>query len=73
MSKTAPDTDVVVGVDTHKLTHTAVAINALGVRLGSVTVPANGTGYQALQAWAQSLGELCGNLGDGLKAAYRGG
>ena len=52
MSKTAPDTDVGVGVgvDIHKLTHTAVAINALGVRLGSVTVPANRTGYQALQA-----------------------
>jgi len=58
MSKTAPDTDVVIGVDTHKLTHTAVAISALGVRLGSVTIPANSTGYQALQAWAQSLGAI---------------
>ena len=58
MSKTAPDTDVVIGVDTHKLTHAAVAVSALGVRLGSVTVPANSTGYQALQAWAQSLGTI---------------
>ena len=58
MSETAPDTDVVIGVDTHKLTHAAVAISALGIRLGSVTIPANSTGYQALQVWAQSLGAI---------------
>ena len=51
MSETVPDTDVVIGVDTHKLTHAAVAISALGVRLGSVTIPTNSTAYQTLQAW----------------------
>ena len=38
MSETVPkpDTDVIIGVDTHKLTHTAVAVSALGVRLDAV-------------------------------------
>ena len=58
MSETAPDTDVIIGVDTHKSTHAAVAINALGVRLGGLTIRANSSGYQALQAWAQSLGPI---------------
>ena len=31
MSKTVPSTDVIVGIDTHKLTHAAAAISALGV------------------------------------------
>ena len=56
MSETAPGTDVIIGVDTHKLTHAAVAISALGARLGTMTIPASSTGYQALQAWARSLG-----------------
>ncbi len=58
MSETASSTDIIIGVDTHKLTHAAVAISALGARLGSVTIPANSKGYQALQAWAQSLGVI---------------
>ena len=33
MNKTMP-ADVIVGVDTHKHTHAAVAINGLGARLG---------------------------------------
>ena len=37
MSETPPDTDIIIGVDTHKLTHAAVAISALGVRLGTIT------------------------------------
>nr|WP_296315723.1 transposase [Pseudomonas sp.] len=60
MSETVPkpDTDVIIGVDTHKLTHTAVAVSALGVRLGGLTIPASSRGYQALQAWARSLGAI---------------
>ncbi len=58
MSETTFNTDVIIGVDTHKLTHAAVAISALGVRLGSLTIPANSRGYQALQAWARSLGVI---------------
>ena len=58
MSETAPDADVIIGVDTHKATHAAVAISALGVRLGGLTIRASSKGYQALQAWAQSLGSI---------------
>ena len=58
MSKTASGTDIIIGVDTHKATHAALAISALGARLGSVTIPASSRGYQALQAWAQSLGPI---------------
>ena len=49
---------VIIGVDTHKSTHAAAAINALGTRLGTLTIPASGKGYQALRAWAQSLGPI---------------
>jgi transposase len=52
MNETAPDTDVIIGVDTHKATQAAVTISALGVRLGSLTFGASSRGYQALQAWA---------------------
>lgn len=58
MSETTSGTDIIIGVDTHKLTHAAVAISALGARLGSLTIPANSRGYQALQAWARSLGVI---------------
>ena len=58
MRETAPNTDVVIGVDTHKSTHAAVAVSALGARLGSLSIPASSKGYQALQAWAQSFGPI---------------
>ena len=45
MSETAFHSDVIIGVDTHKLTHAAAAINALGVRLGTMTIPASSRGY----------------------------
>ena len=58
MNEISTSTDIIIGVDTHKLTHAAVAISALGARLGTITIPANCSGYQALQAWAQSLGSI---------------
>ena len=58
MRETVSTTDVIIGVDTHKLTHAAVAINALGARLGTITIPVSGRGYQTLEAWAQSLGPV---------------
>ena len=58
MSNALPRTEVIIGVDTHKLTHAAVAISALGARLGAMTVPVNSKGYRALQVWAQSLGPV---------------
>jgi transposase len=58
MNETVPTIAIIIGVDTHKLTHAAAAISTLGVRLGTMTIPVSGTGYQALEAWAQSLGSV---------------
>ncbi len=58
MNETVPTIAIIIGVDTHKLSHAAAAISTLGVRLGTMTIPVSGTGYQALEAWAQSLGSV---------------
>ena len=71
--------DVIVGVDTHKDEHVAVAIDGLG---GLVDHPklaaANPEGSAELLAWAQSLGEVhafgvegCGSYGSGLARFLR--
>lgn len=43
---------VVIGIDAHKKTHTAVAVDEAGRRLGSVTVPATSEGHLKLVRWA---------------------
>ncbi len=58
MSETAVPAEVIVGVDTHKHVHAAVAISALGARLDAKTVPVGGEGYRDLEAWARSLGPV---------------
>jgi transposase len=66
-------TDVIVGVDTHKDEHVAVAVDGVG---GVIDPPrhvtANPAGYAELLAWAQSLGQVhafgvegCGSYGSG--------
>jgi transposase len=64
---------IVIGVDTHKHIHVAVALSRSGERLGDITVPADPGGYEQLLAWARSLGdpvrfgvEGCGSYGQGL-------
>jgi transposase len=57
MSKTNP-AEIIIGVDTHKDVHAAVAINGLGARLGTRTIPTNSKGYQELEAWARSFGQV---------------
>ena len=71
--------DIIIGVDTHKHVHAAVAVDALGTRLGTVTVPVGERGYQTLEAWARSLGavrafgvEGTGSYGAGLSRFLRG-
>ena len=49
---------MIVGIDTHKHEHVAVAINDLGARLATFRAPANGAGYADLVAWACTLGDL---------------
>lgn len=48
---------VVVGIDAHKRTHTAVAVDELGRRLGTKTVPTTSAGHLALVRWAEGFGE----------------
>ena len=48
---------VVIGVDTHKDHHVAVAIDGQGVRLGENRVPTTTHGYEELERWARRLGE----------------
>ena len=61
--------DVIVGVDTHKDEHIAVAIDGLG---GLIDKPklaaATPDGYAELLVWAQSLGET---MRSGSRAAGR--
>lgn len=46
------------GVDTHKDTHTAVALDASGRHLGTDTFPTTAAGYAALQQWLQAFGRV---------------
>src|SRR4051794_23488785 len=48
---------VAIGVDTHKQTHTAAALDWLGRPLGALSIEADLAGYRELLAWASELGE----------------
>jgi transposase len=43
---------IIIGVDTHIDVHVAVAINGLGARIGSTTIPVTADGYRQLAGWA---------------------
>ena len=49
---------VIIGVDTHKSNHIAVAIDANGIRLGSTSIPTTRKGYHDLQVWASQFGHV---------------
>jgi transposase len=49
---------IIIGVDTHKSTHVAVAINTQGARLAALSIPANAKGYQELESWSCALGKI---------------
>ena len=74
----ATHTAILIGVDTHKQTHVAVAINRLGARLADCSIAADGAGYAELVAWARALGtveafaiEGTGSYGAGLTSFVR--
>ncbi|WP_218609227.1 transposase [Pseudonocardia sp. KRD291] len=46
---------IVVGVDTHKHNHVAVALDQVGAVLGSTTISVNRAGYVQLSDWAVGL------------------
>jgi transposase len=52
------DRQITVGVDTHKDTHVAVALDQVGARLGQIHVPADLSGYDQLEAWAGGWGRV---------------
>ena len=69
---------IVVGVDTHKSTHVAVAIDDQGARLGTLSIPATADGYAELATWARALGSVrafgiegTGSFGAGLSRSLR--
>ena len=75
------DTDelpVTIGVDTHLDEHVAVALDHLGQRLGTLSLPTTKAGYVGFLRWAEELGELArvgiegaGSFGAGLARFLR--
>ena len=69
---------ITLGVDTHKDIHVAVALDGLGRRLGTLSVPAIPAGYENLVNWARGFGPLeragvegTGSFGAGLTRFLR--
>lgn len=58
----AEDAVVTVGVDTHRDFHVAVALDHLGRRLGTTSVPTTVAGYGKLARWAEGFG-IVGSVG----------
>lgn len=49
---------IIIGIDTPKSTHVAVAIDIQGARLGALSIPANSKGYLELERWSCGLGDV---------------
>ena len=49
---------VIIGVDTHKDQHVAVAIDGRGVRLDEKQVAVSVCGYEELERWSRDLGHV---------------
>lgn len=69
---------VVIGVDTHKHVHVAVALDELGAPVADTAVPADRAGYERLLEWALRQGtvvafgiEGTGSYGAGLTSLVR--
>ena len=57
-TKSLGATRVIIGVDTHRDEHVAVAIDCLGAWLGQRRLPSVSSGYEALHCWASGLGDV---------------
>jgi transposase len=49
---------IIIGIDTHKATHFAVALDTQDTRLAALSITTNPKGYLELERWSQSLGEV---------------
>lgn len=49
---------IIIGIDTHKATHVAVAIDTQGTRLAALTIPVNPKRYSELERWSRSHGKV---------------
>lgn len=58
MARAGGQVEVTGGVDTHKDTHTAAAVDGAGRVLGSAQFPADAAGYAALVGWLRGFGAL---------------
>lgn len=74
----APPRRAIIGVDTHKHVHVAVAVDTFGVRLEGRSFPADSGGYTELVDWAERQGRIeafgiegTGSYGAGLTSAVR--
>jgi transposase len=69
---------IIGGVDTHKDTHTAAALDGTGRALGNATFPASAAGYATMLAWFRGFGPVArvgiegtGSYGSGLAKHLR--
>ena len=65
----SPRRRIVVGVDTHKYTHVAVAVDQVGALLGEITIPVEQTGYAQLHHWAGELSGPDGQIEFGIEGS----
>ena len=72
IDETKKDPRITGGVDTHKDTHTAAALDATGKMLGNACFAASAEGYAAMLAWFRGLGVL-GRVGIEGTGAYGSG
>lgn len=56
-------TEVIGGVDTHSDTHTVVALDQIGGRLGAQTFATTAAGYRALLGWLSAFGPVSESRG----------
>jgi transposase len=52
------DESIVIGVDTHRDVHAAVAVSSVGVVVGSIVVATSSRGIRELRRWAVGLGAV---------------
>ena len=58
MSSVASELDIVIGVDTHKDAHVAVALSTLGARLSQFEFPTTAGGLVSALQWASTQGRV---------------